>query len=162
MNAITFQHNGIDVSNTIGSQFDLDDYVPFYITAIANRWTAASSRKYLEAFAIGVVEWRVLAALAAKGAMRSLDIAKLTGVDTAAVSRAVGNLEKREFICAVAGRYAGRTRPMEMTATGKSLFENIQALAFEREQTLLADLDAADRATLLHLLRKLHAQLPNL
>jgi DNA-binding MarR family transcriptional regulator len=142
--------------------FDLDGYVPFFITAIANRWTATSSRRYLREFGIGVVEWRVLASLAARDQASSADVVTLVGMDAAAVSRAMRALERRGLVEPVKGRFVGRTKPYRMTAAGERLCLAVRDLALSREAVLLGGLDASDRSELLRLLRLLHSRLGDL
>lgn len=142
--------------------FDLSAYVPFYLNAISNRWTSTSSRTYLRRFGFGVVEWRVLAALAATGASSSLDIVNLVGLDPASVSRAMRSLEEHGRVAPVEGRFAGRTKPYCMTANGIALFERVREVALKREAQLLAPLSERERADLLKLLQKVHGGLSEL
>jgi DNA-binding MarR family transcriptional regulator len=137
----------------------LDQYVPFYVTAIANRWTSASSRDYLREFGIGIAEWRVLASLDARGSATSLDIVHLVGMDGGAVSRAIRALEDKCFVAPVQGRFPGRSKPYRMTPEGETLSIAVRARALEREGVLLQDLDDADTRELLRLLRLLHGRL---
>lgn len=142
--------------------FDLGSYVPFYLSAISNRWTSTSSRIYLRRFGIGIVEWRVLAALAAKGQASSLDIVNLVGLDPASVSKAMRTLEANGRVAPVQGRFAGRTKPYHMTPDGIALFEAVREAARAREAQLLAGLSEAERGEFLRLLRKIHEGLPQL
>jgi DNA-binding MarR family transcriptional regulator len=141
---------------------DLDRYVPFYVTAIANRWTSISSQDYLREFGIGIAEWRVLASLDARGSATSLDIVTLVGMDGGAVSRAIRALERKELVVPVKGRFIGRTKPYAMTKQGKTLSGAVRARALEREAMLLQDLDDSERAELLRMLRLLHGRLADL
>lgn len=140
----------------------LTEYWPFYLCGIANAWTSSSSRIYRREFGLGVVEWRVLAALSASGHARSLDIANISGVDAAAVSRAVVKLEQQGLVSPVAGKFSGRTRPIELTDAGRAMFQRINEIAAKRQDAMLAEMDANERAELLRLLRKLYEKLPYL
>lgn len=145
-----------------GPGLDLAQYLPFYLIAIANRWTASSSRAYLRRFGIGIVEWRVLSSLGARKVASSLDVVQLVGTDPASVSKAVKNLEKLGHIVPVDGRFVGRTKPYTLTNTGQALFEEMRTLALQREQVLLDPLTSEERSQLLSLMAKLHGQLPKL
>jgi DNA-binding MarR family transcriptional regulator len=151
-----------DSPKPASGQFDLDDYVPFYLNAISNKWTSTSSRIYIMRFGLGVVEWRVLAALAAAGSASSLDIVNMVGLDPASVSKAMRNLEQRGAVIPLQGRFVGRTKPYRMTDDGLSLFKNIRNVALRREALLLHKLDAQEKTQLLELLRKIYASLPDL
>lgn len=135
---------------------DLGAYVPFFLGAIANKWTAASSRTYRSKFDLGIGEWRILASLAVSGSATSLGIAKLVKMDTGAVSRAIRLLETRALVTPLPGRYLGRSRPYAMTAAGVAKFEALKALALSREQRLLAPLSDSERRALLGLLARVY------
>lgn len=144
---------------------DLGQFVPFYIGSIANKWTASSSKLYLASFGFGITEWRVLGILGSKEFGRdesgasSNKMAFHLGADTGAVCRAVTNLEKKQLIERVPGRFVGRTKPYRMTNAGVEVFDQVRQVALQRQNVLLADLDPAERQTLLNLLRKVHGRL---
>jgi DNA-binding MarR family transcriptional regulator len=141
---------------------DLDHYAPYFIGSISNRWTAASSRRYLKDFGVGIAEWRVLASLRTLGQATSLDAANLTGMDPAAATRALAQLEAKQCVAPVAGRFVGRTKPFALTDKGLTLYGQMRRVALDREAVLLQDLTAADRQELLRLLSLLHGRLAEL
>jgi DNA-binding MarR family transcriptional regulator len=146
----------------MSDNIELDQYAPFFLGTIANRWTAASSRRYLREFGIGVAEWRVLASLRTLGQATSLDAANLTGMDPAAVTRALTQLQEKGCAEPVAGRFAGRAKPFALTEKGMALYADMRRVALEREAVLLQDLTDDDRKELLRLLRLLHGRLAEL
>jgi DNA-binding MarR family transcriptional regulator len=133
----------------------LEEYFPFYLGTIANRWTAASSRTYLAEFGMGIGEWRVLASLHALGQASGQEVVNLIAMDPGAVSRAIAKLEHKQFIAPAEGRFAGRTKPFDLTAGGKEIYNSIARLALERAEFLLADLTEDERHHLFSALRKL-------
>jgi DNA-binding MarR family transcriptional regulator len=134
---------------------DLDQYFPFFLGTIANRWASTSSRLYLAEFGIGIAEWRVLASIFSLGNASSQDIVNLISMDAGAVSRAVNHLEANGYVQKVEGRFQGRTKPYELTDEGASIYAAIRKIALERENTLLADLGERDRKDLLRIMRKI-------
>lgn len=134
---------------------DLNQYFPFFLGTIANRWTSTSSQLYFENFNIGIGEWRVLASIRALGTASSLEVRNLTSMDAAAISRSMKKLEEGGLVEAIEGRFAGRTKPFGMTAKGKRLYDQISVHAREREQILLQDLSTKDREQLLRSMRKI-------
>ena len=44
---------------------NLSGYVTFYFTVLANKLSSGASRLYLKRYDIGIIEWRVMAMLAA-------------------------------------------------------------------------------------------------
>ncbi len=141
---------------------DLEDYFPFFLGTLANRWTTTSSRIYLERFGVGVGEWRVLASIQALKSASSQDIVGLISMDAAAVSRSAAKLEADGFIEPVQGRFIGRTKPFELTAKGHELYAAMREVALARENQLLGALDADERLQLIALMRKVMSRIGDL
>jgi DNA-binding MarR family transcriptional regulator len=141
---------------------DLQDYFPFFLGTIANRWTASSSRIYFERFGVGVGEWRVLASIQALGQASSQQVVGLISMDAAAVSRAVARLEQDGFIAKVKGRFVGRTKPFELTDEGRDLYAALREVALARESQLLGALSADERTQLIGLMRKVMSRIGEL
>jgi DNA-binding MarR family transcriptional regulator len=140
----------------------LDQYFPFFLGTIANRWSSTSSKLYLEQFGIGIATWRVLASIQAKGQATSLDVANHIAMDTAAVSRAVAQLDQEQYISRVEGRFPGRTRPYALTPAGKRLYTSIMKLALKREALLLTGLTAQEQQELIRLMQRVLQNLDRL
>ena len=141
---------------------DLQDYFPVFLGTIANRWTATSSRIYLERFGIGIGEWRVLASIQALGASSSQEIVGLISMDAAAVSRSVTKLDCQGLVEQVPGRFVGRTKPYRLTDKGRELYAALREVALARENELLGALSAAERQTLIQLMRKVMSRIEDL
>jgi DNA-binding MarR family transcriptional regulator len=137
------------------SSIDLDTYFPFFLGTVANRWTAASSRTYLEEFGLGIGEWRVLASIQSLEQASSQQIVVLIAMDAGAVSRAIRRLQDEGMIKAVKGKFPGRTKPFSITPLGEATYTAMARSALEREAVLLADLDAQERTALLSTMRKI-------
>src|SRR5665213_567939 len=133
---------------------DLEDYFPFFLGTVSNRWTTTSSRIYLDRFGVGIGEWRVLASIQALGQASSQQIVGLIAMDAAAVSRAVARLEQDGFIVRVQGRFVGRTKPYQLTDEGRDLYAALREVALAREDQLLSALTPDERRTLIGLMRK--------
>ena len=133
---------------------DLEGYFPFFLGTISNRWTTTSSRIYLEQFGIGIGEWRVLASIHSFGQASSQEVVSFISMDASAVSRSVTKLEKDGFVKPVKGKFAGRTKPYELTDKGRALYSEVRSVALGREDRLLGALSAEERRTLIELMRK--------
>ena len=141
---------------------DLQDYFPFFLGTISNRWTATSSRIYLDQFGVGIGEWRVLASIQALGQASSQQIGGLISMDGAAVSRAVARLEQDGFIARAPGRFVGRTKPYALTEEGRDLYAALREVALAREDQLLGALTPDERRTLIELMRKVMSRIGDL
>ncbi|SEJ98968.1 DNA-binding transcriptional regulator, MarR family [Sphingobium sp. AP50] len=144
------------------SKLDLETFAPFYWTAISNRWTADSSRLYLERFGIGIVEWRVLTALADVEGVTSLEAARLAALDTGAANRAMNQLREKNLVAPKEGKFERRSKPFEMTTAGVALYEKIKPLAQARIDYLMSDLDDDERRRFLDALRAIYRRTADL
>jgi DNA-binding MarR family transcriptional regulator len=141
---------------------DLDRYFPYFLGTISNKWTAISSREYLREFGVGISEWRVLASLASLGSANSNEIVKLIAMDPGAVSRCMTKLERAHLVAPVPGLFSGRSKPFELTESGRELTGRIKQRALEREGRLLAGLTHEEREQLLRLMRAVITNLSEL
>lgn len=144
------------------TKINLNGYFPYFLGTISNRWTNASSKEYLKRFGIGIGEWRVLASVHSFGSASANEVAGQMSMDAGAVSRAVAKLLRQGYLATVQGKFSGRTKPLELTPSGTTLYDRIRRLALAREQILLGVLSPAERETLLKLMRKVHARIDRL
>ena len=145
-----------DEASRAAAVLDLDDFVPFYIRAIANRLAQAASRLYSAKFGIGLTEWSCLAALAKEEEISASRICAISGFDKGLISRGLGALEAKGFIESRPVRDHNRKRLIRFTPAGRALYAEIRQLALVREERLLAGLSARDRSALLASLRIMH------
>lgn len=141
---------------------DLGGYLPYFLTAISNTWSRSSSRLYLDLFGVGVTEWRVISQLAIEPAIAAQRICEVIGLDKGAVSRSVTVLVAAGHVAERGDPRDARRQVLELTPSGYDLHDRLIALATAREQILLADFSAEERAQLTLFLRRLHARLPQL
>lgn len=139
---------------------DLERYAPAYLTWIANKLSGGASSAYLRAFDVGIETWRILVLLAIEKSLSAQSISRTVGMDKASVSRVFKTMQSRGLISIALDDSDGRLRLATITDSGRALHDQILELARERERAFLAVLDAAERDTLLALLRRLHDNLP--
>lgn len=132
---------------------NLEVYVPYYINMISNKLSRGSSRLYIRKFDIGVIEWRILGFLAMKDRGSANEICQVLAIDKAAASRAVQQLEAKNLVAV--NPIDRRQNALSITAKGRKLHDKILPIALKRESILLSKLDAAEKDTLIKLLRKL-------
>lgn len=137
-------------------QIDLDNYVPFLLSAIANRMARGASRLYLERFRIGINEWRILSHVRVAPGTTATEICSSSGVDKGAASRSVATLERDGHVLVAGCDEDPRRRGLWLTDSGDALHDAIIGLALEREAKLLAGLSKQEVAALLDMLRRLH------
>jgi DNA-binding MarR family transcriptional regulator len=140
-------------------QIDFDHYLPFGLTALANKIARSASRIYLDRFGIGINEWRILANLRAYPGTTANAICQRSALDKAAVSRSLKLLEDSGMVEASEGG-DGRGRGLRLTQKGDGLHDQLMDVALEREAKLLSGFSDAERRLLLSLVERLHANLP--
>lgn len=138
---------------------DLENYVPAYLTFIANKWSRSASRLYLSRFGIGIEAWRIMVLLAIEGRITANRIRQVIFMDKASVSRSLRTMHERGLIALTENPADARQRFVELTQPGFEIHDQIIGLALAREERLLACLSDEERRTLVGLLLKIHGNL---
>ena len=77
---------------------NLERYVPALVTSIASGLSRGPARRHLAGFGLGIIEWRVVAALAVADNITASHICQTIGLDKAAASRSLRVLEHLKFV----------------------------------------------------------------
>lgn len=142
-----------------GPLLDLERYVPGLLTFMANKLSRTSSALYGRAFGVNVTEWRILSQLAIEPGIPAARICQVIGLDKGPVSRTLSSMEEAGLVSGLSDRVDARRRLMRLTRAGRSVHDQVLAVALEREERLLSCLSADERDTLIALLNRLHANL---
>lgn len=137
---------------------DLENYAVAYLTWIANKVSSSASTIYRKRFGIGVTDWRIMALLAVEPWIPAGRISEVIGFDKAVISRSVAFMQERGLVETRFRDNNFRRQFIALTRAGLELHDRIVEVAREREEFLLADLDAAERRTAIRLLAKIHAR----
>lgn len=140
-------------------RLDLERYVPGLLTFLANKLSRGASTLYRRHFGVGIIEWRVMALLAIEPGITAARVCQVIGLDKAPASRALATLRARGLVAERQDARDQRRRLASLTPAGLALHDRIIAVALAREAHLLDCLDGAERATLIALLNRLHANL---
>ena len=141
-----------------------DDFgasIPYLIGAISNILSIGGSRLYRRAYSIGLTEWRLMWVLAIAPRITAQRASQIMGLDKAAVSRSLAALERRGLAVATPDPSDSRRRIIELSARGRELHGQIMVIAKERERRLLAPFTKHEARLLAELLRRMHANAPN-
>ena len=133
---------------------DMRAFLPSALTLLAQKIAASASAAYRPEFGIGLTDWRILAALGAEPWISPARIAEASGLDKAAVSRALGGLKAAGWVESD-GRPAQRGGALALTPEGLRLHDRIAEAAQLRERAMTAGFSEKERETLLTLLRRL-------
>jgi DNA-binding MarR family transcriptional regulator len=137
---------------------DLDSYIPAYFTYLAGKLSASASALYRPRFGVGITDWRITALVAADPWISAARICAETGLDKAAVSRSVRDLEKSGLIEVRPDPADQRPQVIALTRKGIALHDKIVKLAIAREQKRGGGGGGSERKMLLGFLIRLRAQ----
>ena len=123
---------------------DMRVFLPSALMLLAQKIAASASAAYRPAFGVGLTDWRVIAALGAEPWISPARIAEVSGLDKAAVSRALGGLKTAGWVESDGGS-ARRGGALALTFAGVELHDRLVAAAAERERLLLEGFTPAER-----------------
>lgn len=134
---------------------ELERFLPYRLSVLSNRVSAAIADRYAERFGIGVTQWRVIALLGQVARLSAGELAERTAMDKVAVSRAVAALLERDLLVRAIDAEDRRRSLLRLSRAGRKLHAQVAPLALEIERELLGAFTATERATLSALLDKL-------
>ncbi|GGO76437.1 transcriptional regulator [Marinobacterium nitratireducens] len=144
--------------STDRNSLDLERYVPALVTSLANKLSSGASACYRKHFGVGVVEWRLLAMLAVETNITANRICQVIGLDKAAVSRSLKQLEESGHVLFSKDLEDGRRVLVALTPEGKCLHDRILKVALQRERLLLGDFTDEECDALVNLLLRMNAR----
>lgn len=127
-----------------GAGLDLDRFLPYQVSVLAARLSAALSRVYAERFGISIAEWRVIAHLSQHRKVSVREVQARVAMDKSKVSRAAARLEAAGLVEKRVNPADRRLVELSLTRKGRRLYGEIAPLALAFEADLLAGLPAAD------------------
>jgi DNA-binding MarR family transcriptional regulator len=139
---------------------DLDNYIPAYLTFLANKLSSGASAIYRRKFGVGIVDWRIMALLAIEPWIVAGRICEVIGLDRAAVSRSVRLMVRKGLVETKFRNGNERRQFLALTRSGINLHDEIVKVALSRERQLLRGFSDEERKTAIKLLARMHAQLP--
>jgi DNA-binding MarR family transcriptional regulator len=138
------------------ARLDLFRFVPFRLNRLAAEVSNALSVEYQTRYGLDIPEWRVLATLGfRKDPCSAQYIAQCTRTHKSTISRAVTSLMQRNLVERVENADDRREFRLQMTAKGKTLYEELIPRLLRREQEILSCLSAQERKDFANLLGKI-------
>jgi len=133
----------------------LADFMPYRMSVTTNAVSDLIAGEYRARFGLKIPEWRVMAVLGDAGGLTQRELVGETLMDKVAVNRACKVLEQRGLVTRSPNESDGRSHHLELTASGRTMFEQIMPLALGMEKRLFAALGADETAALKAALAKL-------
>ncbi|MBR1301126.1 MarR family transcriptional regulator [Bradyrhizobium sp. AUGA SZCCT0042] len=137
-------------SNIVGGP-----WIGLRISVVSNRYTAPLYAEIERRYGLLRDEAAVLIAVAEDEGSSAQEIVEHTGRPKNTISRAVRKLETDGRIQRISDRQDGRAFKLRLTTSGRALFEQLKDLCADRDKTLVAPLNIAERTEFDRLLRKL-------
>ncbi len=134
---------------------DLEHFLPYRLSVLANRVSRGFGRLYEKRFDLKLPEWRVMAVLGRRPGITAREVADLTAMDKVAISRAVARLMEMGRVVAETDSADGRRQKLSLSEAGADIYRQIIPLAKRIENALTAGIEASDLAVLDKLLAHL-------
>ncbi|GBD41624.1 Multidrug resistance operon repressor [bacterium HR39] len=145
--------------DSAGAGLRLEAFLPYRLSVLANRVSAALARRYQERFGLSIPEWRVMAVLGRCGDLSATELAQRTVMDKVRITRAAQALARKGLIERRRDPGDQRITRHRLTRRGREVHAAIAALALEWERRFLEGLDPRERACLWDLLGRLERRL---
>ncbi|KIQ97222.1 MarR family winged helix-turn-helix transcriptional regulator [Lysobacter sp. A03] len=139
------------------AQLELERFLPYRLSVLSNRLSAAIARLYAERFSLGMTEWRVMAVLGRYPDLSASEVTGRTAMDKVAVSRAVARLIEAGWLERSLHPDDRRRSVLRLSAAGHAVYAEVAPMALAFEQRLFGDIDPAQLTRLFDLLDRLDA-----
>ena len=124
---------------------------------MSNRVSAAIATAYVRLFALKIPEWRLIAVIAEGPGITQQALGVATRMDKVTVSRAAQALVERGLVARTPNSVDKRSHLLALTATGRTLYEQVAPKALELEAKIFEQLDGGERAALSAMLDRIEA-----
>ena len=143
-------------------RLDLQKFLPYRLSVLSNRLSAAIAESYSRRFGLSIPEWRVIAVLALEPGLSAAEVAERTAMDKVAVSRAVRRLLSTGRARRETAAGDRRRSMLELTPDGRRIYRRVTPALRRYEAELLAGLSATEQRQLDAILRRLERRAPGL
>jgi len=133
----------------------LDKFLPYRLSVLSNRLSAAIAESYSSRFGLSIPEWRVMAVLALDSGLSAAEVAERTAMDKVAVSRAVARLLSTGRARRETAAGDRRRSVLGLTPAGQRIYRSVAPALRRYEAELLASLGTDERRALHDLLQRL-------
>jgi MarR family transcriptional regulator, organic hydroperoxide resistance regulator len=131
-----------------------DDFLPHLITRLAYELNVDLVEK-LRREGINVTRWRILAVLAMGDGITINEITDRAMMQQSALSRALMNMEKENYVRRVLRRADARYVEVFLTDEGRALFDSLNVVVRRRQQRLLKGFSPQELATVFAMVRRM-------
>lgn len=127
---------------------ELQQFFPYRMAVLSEAVSQCVAQVYRERFGLTRDEWRVIAALAGAGWLKTARVIETTTLEKMPVSRAVARLERDGLVERKPDPDDGRGFLLRLAPAGRALHAKVVPMVQAREAFLLEALDADERRVL--------------
>jgi DNA-binding MarR family transcriptional regulator len=127
-------------------------FVPHYLAVLANGMIWSQSRFYLDNYAAGLNEVRLITVIAHTPGQTAKQLSSMLVMNKSIVSRSLGELKIKQLVME---QIVNRSRTFTLTDAGYDLNDKIVRISLERERRLLAGFTPNDKAILIGYLARM-------
>ncbi len=143
------------------SKLDLGDYLPYLVNRVGTIIADQFGDEALAAHRLSIAMWRVMAALAADGGQRQIDLADLTSIDASTLSRLVSRLVRMDLATRSRAASSNREVTVKLSQNGNALVARLIPLARRCEADAIAGLSREELMVLKRCLRRIYGNMKN-
>jgi len=133
----------------------LDQFLPYRLSIVSNRVSAAVASTYQALFGLKIPEWRLVAIIAETEGATQQALGLATRMDKVTVSRAAATLVERGLVERRPNATDQRSHLLSLTDAGRTLYENVAPKALELEAQVFAGFTKAEIASFRAMLDRL-------
>ena len=134
---------------------ELDNFLPYRLTVVAEAVSAALARSYQTRYDISIPEWRIIATLGEFTTMTATEIGRHSRMHKTKVSRAIASLREKNMVERIASTKDLRKAAICLTGAGREVYDTLAPDALAFAESLFAGASDDERALLETMLRKL-------
>ena len=150
--------NALGEEDGVGSSdSDIRALYSFTIQRLASISTRIAQASIYEPHGLGIADWRVLAVLDYLDRPTVLTVSAHAAILRTQLSKVLAGLEARGLVRREVNPQDGRSFRLDLTDEGRALVAALLDASRARNEAMLADLDAGERAQLMRLTRKVLA-----
>ncbi|MCW8109495.1 MarR family transcriptional regulator [Alteromonas ponticola] len=143
-------------TDTNASILKLERFLPYRLSILSNKVSSLVADIYKDKFAISITEWRIMAVLGEYPDISADEISTKTQIEKSILSRSVSRLLKRKLIERELAEDDRRRSVIRLSATGKSVYDEIVPLSYEYERALLQCFSQQEQAQFSALIDQLY------
>ena len=151
----TRNHHSDDVSASGNQILELEAFLPYRISVLAETVSQALGRMYRQRCGIAVPEWRILVTLGQFGRMTAKDVGRHSHMHKTKVSRAVASMEQRGLVYRRSNSADLRESFLELTPSGRDIYDNLIPEARAFADAMLAEFSEDERADIERFIERL-------